>query len=237
MAQAKPVDQQEHEEYLEQRYGYSRIPKRSGSKLEPDTVPTANTNQAPSSRARRVERKFRKSQNRLANQPTTENIKPSRVANTNAKPQRIRRKRKSKVGKALHPTSLIKRSIVWAINLWFFFWQIFLGAFFLVTLGLGAIVADGILTSFISDIIEWFSGIDIENIFMLFYFLLWAMGWLNLLTVWIFFAVTQTHSLSGSFADTKMTRFMFALVFYACPFLNIVPWVFLWSGFALRNPK
>lgn len=220
----------DHEKYLKERYGYQRIPeKREADKKTRRTA----TNQK---RRQDTRTGWRESNTPDNNQNQTRYNRRYQRTDPRTSPKRFRRR--SKVARALHPTSLIKRAITWAINLFFFSWQLTLGVIFLLSLGAALAIEASTSADILDTIVGWF-GFEPKYIFFIPWMLIWFLGWLNMGIIWIFFLFTGTHSLSGKFEGEKYTRFCIALVLYALPipFLNMVPWVFLWSLFVLKNPK
>lgn len=220
----------DHEKYLKERYGYQRIPeRREGNEKTRRTA----TNQPEMQDTRTSWREANTPDN---NQSQTRYSRRYPRTDPRTSPRRF--KRRSKVAKALHPVSLIKRVVTWSINLFFFGWQLWLGVIFLLSLGAAMAIEAADIANILDTITGWL-GFEPKYILFIPWILIWLLGWLNMAIVWLFFLFTGTHSLSGNFEEGKYIRFCTAMVLYALPipFLNMVPWVFLWSEFVLKNPK
>ena len=126
----------------------------------------------------------------------------------------------------------------WSLTIWALV-QVWAGMASSMFFGISAAVTSSFVGDAINTVAEWFGYTQPNLIALGFWGLMTAasIGWISLLIAAVHAKFCLLHPLMGGGAAFKTGTFVLAIVLYAVPLLNMVPWICLWS-FAVRlNPK
>lgn len=125
----------------------------------------------------------------------------------------------------------------WGFSLWIP--QLVLASFSVVGLGLFAAYSGSVLDKIINTISEAVLGVTIDGsfLFVTAWMLVLAIGWTTLAIAILQYTMALLHPLSGKHALLKYAFLMTAMIGYAIPLANFLPWFALFTFIVVRYPK
>lgn len=158
-------------------------------------------------------------------------------------------------------SSINTAGFAWMVPLWLF-WQVPIATLSIITLGITGYVGslstyvpnddDGWVANAISwttakissaalKVIETVIGINLAEIALPVYFILallvLGIGVFSLLFIFFQYTLGFLKPLSGQAAGLKIGLFLLAIMGYATPWANLLPWVFLWMAAVWYYPR
>jgi hypothetical protein len=94
-----------------------------------------------------------------------------------------------------------------------------------------------------ADAFNWLTGVDLNlqrganNFFIATHLLVVLIGYASLVGALITYKVAMLRPLFGRATTLKITVFLFSLIFYAMPILNLFPWVLVFAGVVWKYPR
>jgi len=158
------------------------------------------------------------------------------TANTNASPT------KKKVAVSLVTKNIATAFLIitnsWALVVWSFvqFWAGLISSLFF---GLTAAVTYSYIGDVISSVATWFGYTEPDLMSLGFWGLVTAaaVGWISLLIAAMHAKLVTLHPLMGRGKGLKTGTFILAVVLYAIPLLNMIPWIMFWAWTVKIYPK
>ncbi|MFW6210034.1 MAG: hypothetical protein ACOC4E_00930 [Patescibacteria group bacterium] len=98
------------------------------------------------------------------------------------------------------------------------------------------------VSQWIIDQVDSLLGFNLEVLnplggFFIMHFTAFALGMLTLFSMYLIYTFAFLRPLSGRAAGLKISALLLAIVGYALPLANLLPWFLIWSFLVLRYPK
>ncbi len=245
-----------HEQYQKTAY-QDKMLQPTGVGGEPNTRPTLQARREE--KIARAEKLNNDAQQQQSQQINRINLLQRRRALMQKQIQ-AKKTLKEHTGRA-KATQVNIMAFAWMTKLWLFF-QIPLAIISIVVLGVVGFI-DNVITHNPNEEAGWFSrsvswvvsnisrgalaiieratGIGLADIalplYMIAFVLILGIGALSLLALYLQYTLSLLKPFSGEGAGLKIGLFLLAIIGYATPFANLLPWAFLWMFAVWRYPR